>query len=197
MALFRSAPWSEPCPLIEGAGVFLRAPSMSDYEEWADLRERSRAFLVPWEPEWPADDLTRSAFRNRLRRYAAEIRDDLSYPFLIFRTGDRRLIGGASLSNVRRGVAQSANLGYWMGARYAGQGYMSAAIAATIPFSHGALGLKRIEAACIPENQASVRLLEKSGFQREGYARKYLCIAGQWQDHLLYARLSSDPIRGR
>lgn len=197
MALFRSVPWSEPHPLIEGAGVFLRAPAMGDYEEWADLRERSRAFLVPWEPEWPADDLTRSAFRNRLRRYATEIREDLSYPFFIFRAGDKQMLGGATLSNVRRGVAQSANLGYWMGARYARQGYMSAAVAAMIPFSHGALGLKRIEAACIPENTASVRLLEKSGFQREGYARKYLCIAGKWQDHLLFARLSSDPIRGR
>lgn len=194
MALFRSIPWSEPQPMIEGAGVFLRAPVMGDYEEWADLRERSRAFLLPWEPEWPADDLTRSAFRVRIRRYAAEIRDDIGYPFFLFRAGDKRMLGGTTLSNVRRGVAQSANLGYWMGAPYAHKGYMSAAVAAMIPFSHGALGLKRVEAACIPENAASVRLLEKSGFVREGYARKYLCIAGKWQDHLLYARLSSDPV---
>lgn len=197
MALFRSVPWSDPPPMIEGAGVFLRAPVMSDYEEWADLREQSRAFLTPWEPEWPADDLTRSAFRNRVRRYATEIRDDLSYPFFAFRAGDKTMLGGATLTNVRRGVAQSANLGYWMGAPYAGKGYMSATVAAIIPFSHGALGLKRIEAACIPENKASIRLLERSGFVREGYARKYLCIDGKWQDHLLYARLSSDPMRGR
>jgi [ribosomal protein S5]-alanine N-acetyltransferase len=197
MALFRSVPWSDPAPTIEGAGVFLRAPVMGDYEEWADLRERSRAFLTPWEPEWPADDLTRSAFRNRVRRYATEIRDDLSYPFFAFRAGDKRMLGGATLTNIRRGVAQSANLGYWMGAPYAGKGYMSATVAAIIPFSHGALGLKRIEAACIPENKASIRLLERSGFVREGYARKYLCIDGKWQDHLLYARLSSDPMQGR
>jgi ribosomal-protein-alanine N-acetyltransferase len=197
MALFRSVPWSEPQPLIEGQGVYLRAPVMGDYDEWAALRERSRSFLMPWEPEWPSDDLTRSAFRNRLRRYTAEIRDDLGYPFFLFRASDKKILGGATLSNIRRGVAQSANLGYWMGAPYAGKGFMSVAVAAIIPFSHGALGLKRIEAACIPGNTASVRLLEKSGFMREGYARKYLCIAGKWQDHLLYARLSSDPIRGR
>lgn len=197
MALFRSVPWSDPPPMIEGAGVFLRAPAMGDYEEWADLRERSRAFLTPWEPEWPADDLTRSAFRNRIRRYVTEIRGDLSYPFFAFRAGDKTMLGGATLTNVRRGVAQSANLGYWMGAPYAGKGYMSATVAAIIPFSHGALGLKRIEAACIPENKASIRLLESSGFVREGYARKYLCIDGKWQDHLLYARLSSDPMQGR
>ncbi len=197
MALFRSVPWSDPPPTIEGVGVFLRAPVMNDYEEWANLRERSRVFLAPWEPEWPADDLTRSAFRNRVRRYATEIRDDLSYPFFTFRAGDKRMLGGATLTNVRRGVAQSANLGYWMGVPYAGKGYMSATVAAIIPFSHGALGLKRIEAACIPENKASIRLLERWGFVREGYARKYLCIDGKWQDHLLYARLSSDPMCGR
>jgi ribosomal-protein-alanine N-acetyltransferase len=197
MALFRSVSWSEPQPLIEGQGVYLRAPVMGDYDEWAALRERSRSFLMPWEPEWPSDDLSRSAFRNRLRRYTAEIRDDLGYPFFLFRANDKRILGGITLSNVRRGVAQSVNLGYWMGEPYAGKGHMSAGVAAIIPFSHGALGLKRIEAACIPGNTASVRLLEKSGFMHEGYARKYLCIAGKWQDHLLYARLSSDPIRGR
>jgi ribosomal-protein-alanine N-acetyltransferase len=195
MALFRSIPWSEPVPLIEGAGVFLRAPQMTDFSEWAQLRERSRSFLVPWEPEWPADDLTRASFRNRLRRYASEARLDQGYPFFVFRASDGLLVGGVTLSNVRRGVAQAANLGYWMGEPYAQKGHMSAAVTALIPFSHGALGLKRIEAACLPENVASVRLLEKLGFVREGYARKYLCIAGKWQDHLLYARLSSDSLR--
>lgn len=195
MALFRSIPWSEPVPLIEGAGVFLRAPQMMDFTEWAELRGRSRRFLVPWEPEWPADDLTRASFRNRLRRYASEMRLDQGYPFFVFRATDRVLIGGVTLSNVRRGVAQAVNLGYWMGEPYARKGYMSAAVAALIPFSHGALGLKRIEAACLPENTASLRLLERLGFVREGYARKYLCIAGKWQDHILYARLSSDPLR--
>jgi ribosomal-protein-alanine N-acetyltransferase len=168
---------------------------MMDFSEWAQLRENSRNFLVPWEPEWPADDLTRASFRNRLRRYASETRMDQGYPFFVFRTSDRVLVGGVTLSNVRRGVAQAANLGYWMGEQYARKGMMSAAVRALIPFSHGALGLKRIEAACLPENAASVRLLEKLGFVQEGYARKYLCIAGKWQDHLLYARLSSDPMR--
>jgi ribosomal-protein-alanine N-acetyltransferase len=195
MAFFRSVSWSDTPPDIEGAGVFLRVPQMADFSEWASLREQSRAFLAPWEPEWPADDLTRGAFRNRLRRYAHEMQEDSGYSFLIFRTDNHGLLGGVTLSNVRRGVAQSANLGYWIGAEHARQGYMSAAVAALIPFAHGQLRLRRIEAACLPENAVSVRLLEKLGFQREGYARQYLCIAGKWQDHLLYARLSSDPLR--
>jgi ribosomal-protein-alanine N-acetyltransferase len=194
MAFFRSVSRPDSPPEIEGVGVYLRAPQMTDFSDWASLRERSRAFLAPWEPEWPADDLTRGAFRNRLRRYANEIHEDSGYSFLIFRASDHLLLGGVTLSNVRRGVAQSANLGYWVGAQYARQGHMSAAVAALIPFAHGQLRLRRIEAACLPENAVSVRLLEKLGFKREGYARQYLCIAGKWQDHLLYARLSSDPV---
>jgi len=194
MAFFRSTSRFDAPPDIDGAGVYLRAPQMADFSEWAALREQSRAFLAPWEPEWPADDLTRGAFRNRLRRYASEAQEDSGYSFLIFRAGDQVLLGGVTLSNVRRGVAQSANLGYWIGARHARRGYMSAAVAALVPFAHGQLRLRRVEAACLPENAVSVRLLEKLGFKREGYARQYLCIAGKWQDHLLYARLSSDPL---
>ena len=111
MAFFRSVSRPDSPPEIEGVGVYLRAPQMTDFSEWASLRERSRAFLAPWEPEWPADDLTRGAFRNRLRRYANEIYEDSGYSFLIFRASDHVLLGGVTLSNVRRGVAQSANLG--------------------------------------------------------------------------------------
>jgi len=194
MALFRTVSWPDPPSLIEGAGVLLRAPQMSDYSAWAALREQSRAFLTPWEPVWPVHDLTRGAFRRRIRRYARDVREDQAYPFLIFRSGDRTLLGGLTLSNVRRGVAQTASLGYWMGAPHAGRGHMSAAVAVLLPFAHGSLGLRRIEAACLPTNVPSIRLLEGAGFVREGYGREYLCINGVWQDHLLFARLSSDAI---
>ncbi|HEV2001010.1 MAG TPA: GNAT family protein [Xanthobacteraceae bacterium] len=194
MALFRSVVWSEPLPILEGEGVFLRMPQMADFAEWARLRAESRAFLSPWEPTWPADDLTRGAFRRRMRRHARELREDLGYPFLVFRTADRVLVGGVTLSNVRRGVAQAANLGYWVGAPHMREGYMTAAVAALVRFAHGQLRLRRIEAACLPNNAASVRLLEKLNFVREGYAREYLCIAGIWQDHLMYAHLADDPV---
>jgi ribosomal-protein-alanine N-acetyltransferase len=70
---------------------------------------------------------------------------------------------------------------------------MTAAVRALVPVAFDVLRLHRLEAACIPTNLASIRLLEKAGFRREGYARAYLCINGTWQDHLLYARLQSDP----
>jgi ribosomal-protein-alanine N-acetyltransferase len=129
-----------------------------------------------------------------MRRYSSEMRGDIGYPFFVFRKEDRALVGGITLNNIRRGVAQAVSIGYWMGAPYARKGHMSAALTALLPFAHSAMRLKRIEAACLPHNAASIRLLEKLSFQREGYARQYLCIAGEWQDHLLYARLSSDPV---
>ena len=103
------------------------------------------------------------------------------------------LVGGITLSNVRRGVAQAGNLGYWIGEPHARRGHMNAAVRALLPFAFGGLRLHRVEAACIPSNAASIRLLERNGFTREGYAREYLCINGIWQDHLLYARLKDDP----
>jgi [ribosomal protein S5]-alanine N-acetyltransferase len=189
MALFRTINLADQPPLIEGAGVFLRAPQSGDYAEWAAIRETSRAFLTPWEPTWPADDLTRSAFRRRLRRYAEDQRNDQAYAYFLFRSGDQVLVGGLTLANLRRGVAQAGSLGYWIGAPYARRGYMTAAVEALIPYAFTTLRLHRLEAACIPTNAASISLLEKTGFEREGYAREYLCINGQWQDHLLYARL--------
>ena len=151
--------------------------------------KRSRDFLTPWEPTWPADDLSRSAFRRRIRRYAEDLRTDQGYAFLIFRSSDNALVGGLTLANIRRGVAQAGSLGYWMGQPFARHGYMTAAVRAVIPFAFGTLRLHRLEAACIPTNAASIRLLENTGFVREGYAREYLCINGIWQDHLLYGRL--------
>jgi ribosomal-protein-alanine N-acetyltransferase len=180
-------------PALIGDSVMLRAPQMSDHAEWSALRELSRNFLTPWEPIWPADDLTRAAFRRRIRRYAEDQRSDLAYPFFIFRNTDNALVGGLTLANVRRGCAQAGSLGYWMGAPYAGQGNMTAAVNTVLPFAFGTLRLHRVEAACIPANGASIRLLEKNGFQREGFARQYLCINGVWQDHLLFARLRDDP----
>jgi [ribosomal protein S5]-alanine N-acetyltransferase len=189
MAFFRTINFADPLPSVVGEGVILRTPQATDHTEWAALRERSRDFLTPWEPTWPADDLSRSAFRRRIRRYAEDLRSDQSYAFLIFRSSDGRLVGGLTLANVRRGVAQAGSLGYWMGLPYIRHGHMTAAVRVVIPFAFNTLRLHRLEAACIPTNTASIRLLENAGFVREGYAREYLCINGIWQDHLLYGRL--------
>ena len=195
MAFFRTVSSNDTMPGISGAGVTLRPPHSGDFAEWAALRETSRAFLTPWEPTWPPDDLTRSAFRRRLKRYAEDQRGDLAYAFLIFRSDDNAMVGGLTLANIRRGVAQAGSIGYWIGAPFVRKGYMTAAVRALIPYGFTTLRLHRLEAACIPDNTASIRLLERTAFKREGYARDYLCINGIWQDHLLFAVVEGD-IRG-
>ena len=192
MSFFRRSLTPAPALIIPGQTLYLRTPDMADFDEWASLREASRAFLAPWEPLWAVDELTRSAYRARMRRFLKDIETDEAYPFFIFRSADTRLIGGLTLSNVRRGVAQMASLGYWMGERYAGQGHMRRAVDLATRFAFEKLDLRRIEAACLPNNAASIKLLERCGFRQEGHARQYLNIAGRWSDHTLFALLSSD-----
>ena len=176
---------------MAGERVFLRLPERGDYEDWASLRGRSRNFLVPWEPSWPVDALSRASFRTRVARYAEDWRTDQAYNLFIF-TLDETLIGGVGLSNLRRGVSESASLGYWIGKPFAQRGYMTAALPLVLAFAFERLRLHRVEAACLPNNTPSRSLLVRASFRQEGYARQYLCIEGKWQDHLLFAILRED-----
>jgi [ribosomal protein S5]-alanine N-acetyltransferase len=192
MAFLRSTSAIDAEAEVHGQQVLLRHPTMGDYAEWAELRALSRQHLTPWEPQWARDELARSSFRRRLRQYQREQKEDLGYAFLIFRQADARLLGGLSISNVRRGVAQAASVGYWIGAPHIGRGHMTDAVRAVLPYSFATLGLHRLEAACLPHNAASTRVLLKAGFKREGLARRYLKINGAWQDHDLFALLQDD-----
>ena len=195
MALFGLARSADPQPMVRGDGLYLRPAIGADYSAWARLREQSRAFLTPWEPTWPSDDLTRAAFRRRLRRQAEDIARDEGFAFLIFESTSDELLGGLTLGGIRRGVAQAATLGYWMGAPHAGKGRMTRAVAAVVRFGFDTLRLHRIEAACIPDNAPSIALLERNGFRREGFARAYLKIDDAWRDHILLALLEGEAKR--
>ncbi len=175
---------------LEGDTVRLRPHRASDFAEWASLREVSRAFLQPWEPTWPLDDLTRGAYRRRLTAYAQDMERGSAYPFLIFRRGDGALVGGITLSNIRRGVAQMGSIGYWVGAPFTRRGYTVDAVRTVTEFCFGRLRLHRVEAACIPTNAPSQGVLKQAGFQQEGLARDYLKIDGVWRDHLLFGLVS-------
>ena len=180
---------------VEGAGVYLRHPELRDFPAWSELRGASRAFLAPWEPTWPEHDLTRATFREKLRRYGEDVAEDRSYPFYVFRAKDDALVGGATLSRVHRGSAQSCALGYWVGERYKRQGYTRAAVRALLHFAFRELGLHRVEAACQPDNEPSYRLLRSVGFTEEGRARAYLKINGDWRDHILFGINDADPVK--
>ena len=173
-------------PVIRGDGVVLRPPRSGDYQAWADLRETSRDYLQPWEPAWPDDDLTKAAFRRRLSIYAREMELGNAWPFFVFIDEGRTLVGAVTLSNVRRGVAETGTLGYWIGRPFAGRGHTTAAVRGVVGFAFDRVKLHRLEAACLPTNLASRRVLEKSGFRNEGRARAYLKINGEWADHLLF-----------
>jgi len=179
---------------LSGDRIYLRPPDRRDYREWVAIRDVSRAFLEPWEPSWGEDALERAVYRDRIARIQQEWRLDLGYGFHIFRKEDDRLLGGVNLNNVRRGVAQASNLGYWMGEPFANQGHMSDALRVLLPHAFHSLGLHRIDAACIPENQPSRHLLTKFGFREIGQAKGYLKINGEWRDHLLTSALLEDVL---
>jgi ribosomal-protein-alanine N-acetyltransferase len=177
---------------LEGDLVFLRPPQADDWEAWAGVRGESRDYLSPWEPTWPADALTESAYIRRLRRLATEWKGDEGYSFHVFQRDGGQLVGGIGLTQLRRGVAQTATLGYWVGREFERRGYTTEAVKLVSRFAFQTLRLHRVEAACLPENTPSRRVLEKSGFVREGYARQYLMIADNWRDHLTFALLAGD-----
>lgn len=167
--------------------MLLRLPTMGDYDQWYRLRLESRAFLRPFEPRWTEADLARRVFSNRVKRARQEAEEGTDFTFLVFVPEGRSetLVGGISLSNIRRRAAQFVNLGYWMGQRYAGQGLMSEAVSLTLPFIFDTLELHRVHAAFLPHNTPSRRVLEKNAFVEEGYAKAYLQIDGRWEDHVL------------
>ena len=180
-------------PALTGERVMLRMPVSSDYPEWAKLRHESRAFLEPWEPTWAPDELEKSAWRFRLRRYREDFSRGTTIAFFIFDAKSGALLGGVTLGNIRHGVSKSGHIGYWIGEKYAGQGYMGDALRLLARHAFENMRLHRIEAACIPGNRRSIRVLEKAGFTREGLLRSYLKINGDWQDHYLYALIEDDP----
>jgi ribosomal-protein-alanine N-acetyltransferase len=177
---------------LTGERVFLRPPKRRDALKWQKLRMSSKSFLVPWEPSWDASSCTRRAYLRYFKNSNYLANMDRAYSFLIFKTNDKALLGGINIGNVRRGVSQSASLGYWIGEKHSRNGYMKEALKLLIPSLFIDLRLNRIEAATLEENIASKNLLKKIGFKKEGVLRKYLKINGTWRDHILYGLLEND-----
>lgn len=181
-------------PSLQGEQIYLRSPEINDYDAWATLRAVSREHLQPWEPTWAEDSLTRDGFRRRLAWFERLRRQEHGEAHFIYLRRNDGLIGGITLSNIRRGASQCGELGYWIGKPYIGQRLMTDALRVMTTHCFNELKLHRLEAACLPENTPSRRLLTQAGFRSEGILREYLKIDGVWRDHQLYARLASDPI---
>lgn len=164
--------------------VLLRAPEPADETALLELNRASEAHYRPW----VAPPTTPAAFAAYLDRCA---RDDVA-GLLVCRADDGAVMGAVTLSQIFYGPLQSAYMGYYIGAPYAGRGYMGEGVALALDHAFGALGLHRVEANIQPGNLASLALVRRLGFTREGYSRRYLFIDGDWRDHERFAMLAED-----
>ena len=169
---------------MTGERVFLRPPTKRDLAEFIALNRASARFhrgLVspPTQPEQYA------AFLSRCRRADCAC-------FLICRTEDGAIVGSINLSQIFHGGFQNAYLGYHVGGPYAGQGYLTDALRLVLRYAFEDLKLHRLEANIQPENVASLALVRRAGFVREGFSRRYLKVCGRWRDHERWAVIAED-----
>ena len=162
-----------------GSGVLLRMPRMSDADEFIDLMYASRRLhrrcVTP-----PLD-------AERYREYVQKSRASDFLGMLVCRVADERILGVYNLSQIVFGPFQNAYLGYYVGAAFSQQGYMREAMQLVLRHAFRGLGLHRLEANIQPENTRSIRLVERSGFEREGFSPRYLKIGNRWRDHERWA----------
>lgn len=170
--------------MIEGKRIFLRRPEKTDEAEYLALNRRSASFNrgLAAPPTQPGQF---AAFLKRCR-------GDASACFFICRRSDGAILGSINLSQIFRGGFQSAYLGYQIGAEFAGQGYMTEAISLMLRYAFTKLKLHRLEANIQPGNIASIALVKRAGFVKEGFSRRYLKICGRWRDHERWAILAED-----
>ena len=183
--------FSKPEFVLKSKNVELRTPRYSDYEQWRDLRESSKAFLELWEPKRDNGFFKRNAFNNRVKWAKKSANSEQAYQFFIF-DKHQTLLGSITIENIRKGPSNAATLGYWLGKQHTGKGFMRESVLNIVDFSFTKLTISRLEAATLPENKSSRRLLEKVGFKYEGVGQSYLQINGRWRNHVLYGMLRND-----
>lgn len=169
-----------------GGGVVLRALASGDAGSLARAYRRNREHLAPWDPARTDAFFTEAVQAREIERLLADEATGAAIPLVLDDAG--RILGRVNLSGIVRGVFQSANLGYWIDASYAGRGLMSTAVTAALDIAR-ADGLHRVQAGTLLHNAASQAVLRRNGFTEIGVAERYLLIAGRWQDHRLFQRL--------
>jgi len=177
-------------PIELSAAIHLRTLERPDAGELAAAHRLNREYLAPWEPRRSEAFYTAAGQAEAITRQIVDRDAGRSLP-LVLATPDE-VIGQATLSGITHGAFESAALGYWIDERYQGRGLMSRALAAVVEVSRSVLGLHRLEAQTLPDNDASQHVLGKLGFERIGYAPRYLRIAGAWRDHVMYQLILAD-----
>jgi ribosomal-protein-alanine N-acetyltransferase len=169
--------------------VRIHHPTPADEADLIAMNVASRRFHRPW--AHPPQDA--AGFRDLLAR---DRRDDTE-AFFVRRLEDEALVGVFVLSQIFRKGFQNAYLGYYGSAEHAGEGYMGEGLALVLAEAFGPLGLHRVEANIQPDNKASIALVERAGFRREGFSPRYLKIGGRWRDHVRFALLAEEWSAGR
>lgn len=183
-------------PKITTERLILRLPTFADYESWVLLRKKSENFLNKWEPEKDSNFYSRYFFNKRVSWAKKNFVKKTVLHLFLFLRSNNQLVGGITLDNIRFGPFKSATLGYWIGEEFSKKGIMTEGLNSLILYANKDIGISRIEAATLPNNAPSRRLLEKCNFKYEGVGQFYLQISGKWQHHILYANIS-DSRRSR
>ena len=172
--------------------VTLLFPIKSDFNEWVSLRRNNANYLKPWEPERNDSYLLEKTYLKRLRGCNKMFRSGKALPFNVFRSEDMRMIGVCNILNIQRHILQTAEIGYWIGERYAGLNFGKSAVLAVTNFCLDQLSLNRVEAAVMVKNAPSISILRTLGYKKEGISRQKLKINGKWEDHYIFSRIASD-----
>lgn len=178
--------------MTEAPAVVIRETTAADAEAFERLLVANREFLRPFEPSRPDWFFTLSGIRSELERATADREASSLYAFGIWERETDALVGRIALANVVRGAWQNATLGYFVGQEWGRRGYATEAVRQVVDFAFGPARLHRVQAAVMPRNIASIRVLEKNGFRFEGHAERYLQIDGEWEDHSIYALTTED-----
>ncbi|WP_033027274.1 GNAT family N-acetyltransferase [Streptomyces rimosus] len=166
--------------LVRGPRVAIRHISFEDREEIAALDRESAALHRPWVP---ARETTPDAFREYVARFDRPTHEG----FVVCLLAGGAIVGGININNIVRGGIQSGALGYVAYASTTGHGYMTEGLRLVVEYAFTALGLHRLEANIQPGNTASVKLVERLGFRREGYSPSFQYVDGAWRDHERWA----------
>ncbi|MBT4162473.1 MAG: ribosomal protein S5-alanine N-acetyltransferase [Gammaproteobacteria bacterium] len=156
------------------------------------FRKENRAHLEPWEPLRKPEFFTDSFWQISLRVALGDFRNGASVCFSLLSPTEDEVIGVCNYTNVVRGTFQSCHLGYALASRHEGQGLMFEALQMTNRYMFHDLGLHRVMAGYLPHNDRSGTLLERLGFEKEGFARRYLKINGEWEDHVLTSLINDE-----
>lgn len=172
--------------------IYLRPLREQDAAELLELRLRNQDFLAPFEPIRPPSHLTLEGQQLQVAQAIQDFENGNGYAFGVFLSEKEEMIGRVALSNVVHGAWQNATLGYFMDKSCNGRGYTTSAVGLALQFAFTTANLHRVQAAVMPRNLGSIRVLEKNGFRYEGLSLRYLQIYGKWEDHNMYAITAED-----